>query len=86
VPNVVLESLSSGRAIISTDVGGISEIIEPIMLKRFLVGTRDKQAFAAAVMDALAHPVDEEALHQKALPFSWENCARNYLALLSSGV
>lgn len=85
VPNVVLESLSSGRAIISTDVGGISEIIEPIMSKRFLVGNRDKQAFAVAVVDALAHPVDEQALHQEALPFSWQNCARNYLALLSAG-
>lgn len=85
VPNVVLESLSSGRTIVSTDVGGISEIIEPIMSKRFLVGTRDVQSFAAALFDALANPVDGEALHQKALPFSWGNCARRYLALLSSG-
>lgn len=85
VPNVVLESLSSGRTIVSTDVGGISEIIEPVMSKRFLVGSRDAQCYADAVLDALSHPVDEEVLHQKALPFSWENCARRYLALLGSG-
>jgi len=83
VPNVVLESISSGRPIISTDVGGISEIIEPIMSKRFLLGSRDEQSFAAAVLDALENPVDEEVLHQKAMPFSWENCAQRYLKLLS---
>lgn len=86
VPNVVLESLSSGRTIISTDVGGISEIIEPIMTKRFLVGNRDPQCYARAVLDALENPADEQALHQQALPFSWENCARSYLSLLGAGV
>jgi glycosyltransferase involved in cell wall biosynthesis len=82
VPNVVLEAVSSGRPMVSTDVGGIAEIIEPLMSRRFLVSSRDAAAYAAALTDALDHPPDEQALHQKALHYSWENCAQAYLALL----
>ena len=82
VPNVLFESISSGRPMVSTDVGGISEIVEPLMSRRFLVKQRDPERFAAALLDALDHPPDEKSLRQMALAFSWEACARNYLALL----
>lgn len=82
VPNVVLEAVSSGRPMVSTDVGGIAEILEPLMSRRFLVAGRDPAAYAAALADALDHPPDEQALHQKALQYSWEKCAQKYLALL----
>lgn len=84
VPNVVLESISSGRTIVSTDVGGIAEIIEPLMSKRFLVGGRDAGVFSKAILDALQNPAAPEWMHQQALPFSWENCARRYLSLLTT--
>ena len=84
VPNVVLESISSGRPIVSTDVGGISEIIEPLLGQRFLVSGREASAFAAALKGALQNPPDERTLHDAAQQFSWQNCARNYLALLRS--
>lgn len=82
VPNVVLEAVSSGRPMVSTDVGGIAEIIEPLMSRRFLVPGRDPAGYAAALADALDHPPEEEVLHAKARQYSWENCARSYLALL----
>ena len=85
VPNVVLESISSGRPMVSTDVGGISEILEPLLGRRFLVKGRDTSAFAAALKGALQHPPDERVLHDAAQQFSWQNCARNYLALLRPG-
>jgi glycosyltransferase involved in cell wall biosynthesis len=82
VPNVLFESISSGRPMVSTDVGGIAEIVEPLMSRRFLVTHREPRVFAAALLDALDNPPDENSLRQKALPFSWESCARNYLSLL----
>jgi glycosyltransferase involved in cell wall biosynthesis len=83
VPNVVLEAISSGRPIVTTDVGGISEIVEPLLGRRFLVPGRDSSAFAAALTGALQNPPDNERLHQAALQYSWESCAKNYLELLN---
>ncbi|WP_395747311.1 glycosyltransferase [Prosthecobacter sp.] len=82
VPNVVLESLSSGRAPVCMDVGGIAEVVKPVLGTRFLVPSRDAALYAAALQDALDHPPDETALHDYARAFSWENCAADYLRLL----
>jgi len=82
VPNVVLESMSSGRAPVCMDVGGIAEVVEPLLGRRFLVRPRDPVAYAAALRDALENPPDATALHQSTAAFSWENCAQKYLALL----
>lgn len=83
VPNVVLEAVSSGRPMVTTDVGGIAEIVEPLMSRRFLVSSRAPEAYARALFDALDHPPDEQVLHQQALQYSWGNCARAYLDLLN---
>jgi len=82
VPNVVLESLSSGRVPVCMDVGGIAEVVEPVLGRRFLVQQRDATAYAAALMDVLEHPPDENALHLAARSYAWENCAQKYLELL----
>lgn len=82
VPNVVLESLSSGRVPVCTDVGGIAEVVEPVLGTRYLVKPRDAASYAAALLDALQHPPDEAALHYAARDHSWENCAMKYLGLL----
>lgn len=82
VPNVVLESLSCGRVPVCTDVGGIAEVVEPVLGRRFLVQSRDAEAYAAALMDVLENPPDPMKLHESMRSFSWENCARQYLSLL----
>lgn len=84
VPNVVLEAVSTGRPLVSTDVGGIAEIVEPAMTRRFLVSGRNPNAYANALNEALVAPPDELVLHQKATQYSWPNCARNYLDLMTS--
>lgn len=84
VPNVVLEALSSGRVPICIDVGGIAEVVVPVMGQRFLVQRRDASAYAAALLDALKHPPNENVLHLSAKTYSWENCANKYLELLRS--
>jgi len=84
VPNVVLESLSSGRVPVCIDVGGIAEVVAPVLGQRFLVQQRDASAYATALLDVLQHPPDETALHLVARTYSWENCANKYLELLRS--
>ena len=85
VPNVVLESLSSGRAPVCLDVGGIAEVVAPMLGRRFLVQQRDATAYAAALKDVLQHPPDENTLHLYAKSYAWENCAQKYLELLRGG-
>ncbi|WP_395731846.1 glycosyltransferase [Prosthecobacter sp.] len=82
VPNVVLESLSSGRVPVCTDVGGIAEVVAPVIGKRFLVQQRDAAAYASALLDVLQNPPDEAVLHLAARTYAWENCAAKYLELL----
>ncbi len=82
VPNVVLESLSSGRVPVCIDVGGIAEVVEPVLGKRYLVKPRAAATYAAALLDAIQHPPEENALHYAARAHSWENCAQKYLGLL----
>jgi len=82
VPNVVLESLSSGRVPVCTDVGGIAEVVAPVIGKRFLVQQRDAAAYAAALLDVLQNPPDEAVLRLAARTYAWENCAAKYLELL----
>lgn len=86
VPNVVLESLSCGRAPVCIDVGGIAEVVAPVLGRRFLVTQRDAADYAAALLDVLANPPDEAVLHQAARSYSWENCAQQYLGLLRGGL
>lgn len=83
VPNVVLEAVSSGRPMVSTDVGGIAEIIEPTMTRRFLVSGRSATTYSDAMNEALEAPPDEVELHERAMQYSWKNCAQSYLNLMS---
>lgn len=82
VPNVLLESLSCGRIPVCTDVGGIAEIVEPVLGRRFLVKSRDSREYADVLRDALDNPVDEMKMHELMQSFSWESCAKQYLKLL----
>lgn len=79
VPNVLLESLASGRPLVSTDVGGISEIIErsPNGGGRLVQG-RDPRHYAEVLLQALRASPATEPLTEYAAQFSWDRCARAY--------
>ncbi|MEZ5384351.1 MAG: glycosyltransferase [Prosthecobacter sp.] len=82
VPNVVLEAMSCGRVPVCIDVGGIAEVVEPVLGNHFLVQSRDPEAYASALMDILSGAPDSDELHRSMKSYSWENCARKYLELL----
>jgi len=84
VPNVLLESLASGRPLVTTHVGGIAEILDPSPGGGLLVHGRVSEDYAAALVKALISPPAPEALAEYAARYSWDKCARSYWAVLAS--
>jgi glycosyltransferase involved in cell wall biosynthesis len=82
LPTVLIEALSFGLPVVSTDCpSGPAEILENGRWGR-LVPVGDADALARAMGEALAAPVDREALKRRAADFSPEIAARKYLELL----
>lgn len=84
VPNVVLEAMASGRPLITTDVGGINEVLGPQQEIHGLVKKRDAHEYAAILASMLRSPPDESAIESHGSAFSWSNCARQHLHLMES--
>lgn len=82
LPNVILEALACGLPVLSTDVGGISEIVTPELGK--LVPESDEAAFAAALATA-AHK-DRATIAKAGAAFSWKRAAAEYDSLLRAVV
>jgi glycosyltransferase involved in cell wall biosynthesis len=82
VPNVLLEALASGRPLVTTNVGGIGEILRPSPLgESTLVTGREPEVYANVLCSTLRHPTDEAALNHYAQKFEWQVCADSYWQL-----
>lgn len=83
LPTVLVEALSFGLPIVSTDCpSGPAEILENGRWGR-LTPVCDAEALARAIDEAFYSPVDREALKHRAADFLPEIAARKYLDLLS---
>ncbi len=78
VPNVLLEALASGRPLVSTDVGGISEIINPSPQGGVLVKGRETAAYATALRQVIQSPPNTNLLSNYSNSFAWRRCAQTY--------
>jgi teichuronic acid biosynthesis glycosyltransferase TuaC len=85
VPNVILEAFASGLRVVSTDVGGIREVLMDDVLGK-LVPSRDEPALTDALAKTLSSPADAERIRQYAMNFSWAGTARSYFDLLQGAL
>ncbi|MFX0124903.1 MAG: glycosyltransferase [Candidatus Hodarchaeota archaeon] len=72
LPNVVLESISCGRPVVATNIGGIPEIINNSELG-ILVPAKDVEKLAQALEEALDREWDREKIAKSGARFYWEN-------------
>lgn len=84
-PNVILESLASGKPIVATRVGGIPELVTDGE-NGYLVPTEDPPALAKALAKALDRTWDPEALRKTVTFLSWDAVGRTYQKLLGEVV
>jgi glycosyltransferase involved in cell wall biosynthesis len=85
VSGVLFAGLAFGKAMVLSDVGGFSEMVEDTGAGR-LVPPGDSTALAAAVRELLAQPEERARLERLATdaaagPYSWDRIAERTLAL-----
>jgi len=68
-PNVVLEALASGRAVLATAAGGTGELLSDA---RMLASDRDPESIGRALAALLAEPPAEEELVASVSGLTWE--------------
>ncbi len=80
-PNVVLESLASGRPVVAARVGGAPEILHSDDLG-ILVTPENAKALGEGLNRALARDWDEDRLYQEAARRTWDNVAADLEKIL----
>ena len=83
-PNVVVEALACGRPVVSTQVGGIPELVDSPE-KGLLVPARDAGLLTEALGRALSQPWDEAAIAARSAR-DWRDCARETIEICERAV
>jgi teichuronic acid biosynthesis glycosyltransferase TuaC len=82
-PNVVIESLSCGRPVIATNVGGIPELVDEEC--GILVAPKDTHALSFAIERAMKRDWDEQSISER-FRRSWDQAASEILSICELAV
>lgn len=85
LPNVILEAMASGLPVVSTQVGGIDEILDAAWKGR-LVPSGDEAALAGALGDILEREPDRDRIAHYGAGLSWEVTTKSYHEILLRAV
>jgi glycosyltransferase involved in cell wall biosynthesis len=84
-PNVIIEALASGRRVVATAVGGVSDIVNQAELG-ILVEPRNPDALAHALRRVLTEPYDPVHVSQNMGFGDWSHSASEVLQILESAM
>ncbi len=79
-PNVIVEALASGKPVVATHVGGIPELVSRD--NGILVKPDDSNGLSRALVSAVTHVWDPEALRRTVPSLSWNDVGDAYAALM----
>jgi len=80
-PNAAIEALASGRPVVASRVGGLSEMITPV--RGLLVSASDPGQLAAALIEALCRSWDRNQIAASMTGYGWATAADRYLAVFA---
>jgi teichuronic acid biosynthesis glycosyltransferase TuaC len=80
-PNVLLEAIACGCPVVTTDAGGIREIVTSPSLGMLV--DRTPVAFQSAINQALHHPWDRAAIAVEGRSHGWDKAAASVLTVYS---
>jgi glycosyltransferase involved in cell wall biosynthesis len=80
VPNVVLEAMACGKSVVSTDVGGVVEVLPDFA--GTIIQPRDAGALAKALDDTLSRSWDHARIAEHASRFNWDVNIASFRAIL----
>lgn len=80
VPNVVLEAMACGKSVVSTDVGGVAEVLPDFA--GTIIQPRDADALAKALDDNLSRAWDHVRIADHASRFNWDTNIASFRAIL----
>ena len=83
-PNVILESLSCGRPVVASGVGGVPELLDE--RNGLMVPANDPQALASALFTALERPWSAESLRETVSHRSWDAVGQGYFSVIESAL
>lgn len=83
VPNIVLEALACGVPVVTSQVGGIPEVV-PESAGILVRNPRDANELATALLSALSRQWDRNAIRQAVAAFTWETAADQMYEILTN--